>query len=131
MRLWDRFFDSYLHQPMQRIVLDRIRPDEARDPTGVAEARATIAIAYGMVEDRMRGRDWAAGETLSLADCAALPALFYASTVAPFPVEALALADYLRRLLDRPSVARVIEEARPFFGHYPFKENLPSHLQTG
>src|SRR4051812_6774181 len=28
-RFWDRFFDHYVHPPMQRVVADRIRPADA------------------------------------------------------------------------------------------------------
>jgi glutathione S-transferase len=42
VRMLDRIFDNYVMGPMQRIVGDRLRPAESRDPFGVAEARALI-----------------------------------------------------------------------------------------
>ena len=63
---------------------------------------------------------WALGETFTLADCAALPALFYADYavgLAGWP----ALADYLARLKARPAVARVLAEAEPWFQYFPLK----------
>src|SRR5689334_25366145 len=42
VRMMDRFFDNYVMTPMQRIVADSLRPSEARDPHGVAEARKML-----------------------------------------------------------------------------------------
>jgi glutathione S-transferase len=130
-RLWDRFFDGYVHAPMQAIVGDRLRPEEARDPTGVANARATLAVAYGMIEERMAKRTWAVGEDFSLADCAAAPALFYAGIIAPFPAGHAFLAAYFERLAARPSFARVLAEARPYFPMFPFKDDMPARFLEG
>ena len=54
VRLTDRFYDCYVHEPMQKIVTDRIRPAGSHDPYGVAQARETIAVSYPMIEDEMR-----------------------------------------------------------------------------
>ncbi|HWW26926.1 MAG TPA: glutathione S-transferase family protein [Caulobacter sp.] len=83
VRLLDRLFDNYVQESMQKIVGDRIRPADAKDPHGVAHARSQLAMAYDLLEDQLAGRTWAAGEAFSLADCAAAPALFYANKVAP------------------------------------------------
>ncbi|MFI5409207.1 glutathione S-transferase family protein [Kaistia sp. UC242_56] len=118
-RLSDRFYDLYVHEPMQRIVADRLRPDGSKDPFGVEAARATLRTSYDMLEKQMGQRFWAMGETFSLADCAAAPALFYADKVQPFGETHPALAGYFGRLLDRPSYARVLEEAKPYFDMFP------------
>lgn len=130
VRLWDRFFDLYIHQPMQKIVTDRLRGEADRDPFGVAEARGQLQVAYGMVEARMGARRWACGESFTLADCAALPALFYAGIAEPWG-ERAALEAYFTRLLARESVARVIGEARPFFQYFPYVEAMPARLRGG
>jgi glutathione S-transferase len=130
-RLWDRFFDLYVQGPMQAIVGDRIRPEGERDPRGVANAEATLATAYGMIERRMAGRSWAVGEAFSIADCAAAPALFYAGIVAPFPPAHRNLAAYFERLLERPSFARVLKEARPYFAMFPYREKMPARFLDG
>jgi glutathione S-transferase len=41
------------------------------------------------------------------------------------------LRAYFTRLTQRPSVARAIEEARPFFQYFPLKDALPSRFVTG
>lgn len=118
-RMRDRFYDLYVHGPMQAIVGDRLRPAGSEDPFGVAAARAGLRTAYGMIEAEMRGRTWALGEAFSIADCAAAPALFYADWVEPFGAEHRHVAAYLDRLKQRPSFARVVEEARPYRNLFP------------
>lgn len=130
-RLWDRFFDNYVSTPMQKIVGDRLRPDDARDATGVAEARAALRRAYAVAEPQLAGAGgWAAGPDFTLADCAAAPALFYAAALEPFAPEQPALAAYLERLLARPSVARVVAEAKPWFQYFPYREALPARFRA-
>jgi glutathione S-transferase len=119
VRLADRFYDCYLHEPMQKIVTDRIRPADSHDPHGVAQARETILISYPMLETDMRDRQWAAGDAFTLADCAAFPALFYANKVEPFVGKYPALTRYLNRLSARPSIQRVLDEAGPYFKFFP------------
>lgn len=128
VRLWDRLFDLYVMTPMQAIVADRLRAAAERDPLAVASATRTLSMAYDLIERRMAQRTWAGVEEFSLADCAAAPALFYASTVAPFPESNTHLAAYFERLLHRPSVARTLEEARPYFRLYPYREALPAQF---
>ncbi|MBV9511601.1 MAG: glutathione S-transferase family protein [Caulobacteraceae bacterium] len=124
VRLWDRVFDLYVHTPMQKFVSDRLRPEGAKDALGVEEARATLDVAYAMLDRRMAGRAWVAGDAFSMADCAALPPLFYADAVYPYRVAYPALAAYFERLVARPSVQRVIREAQPWLQYFPFAEAL-------
>jgi glutathione S-transferase len=119
VRMADRFYDSYVHEPMQKIVTDTIRPPGRGDPHGVEEARTQVATAYRMIEAEIAGRTWAIGEDFTLADCAAAPALFYANWVQPLAPEYPAVAAYLARLRGRPSFARVVEEARPYRHLFP------------
>lgn len=128
VRLWDRFYDLYVSQPMQKIVGDRIRPDGASDPHGVAEAHSTLDTAYAMIEGQLYGKTWTTGDDFTMADCSALPALFFASIVHPFREDQHQLAGYLERLLQRPSVERVIAEARPYFQFFPYKEDMPKRF---
>jgi glutathione S-transferase len=118
-RLWDRVFDHYVHHPMQKIVTDRLRPAGERDGFGVEAAKRDLLEAYGFIEARMRARRWCMGDAFTIADCSAAPALFYADTVVPVPDSFPAAAAYLDRLMTRPSFARVLEEAEPYFGNFP------------
>jgi len=119
-RMWDRFFDEYLHKPMQEIVVDRLRPETARDPFGVAQARAQLRTSYDFLERELAGRQWAIGDDFTIADCSAAPALFYADIVEPFGV-AHNVAAYFGRLAGRPSFARVLREAEPYFSMFPLE----------
>jgi glutathione S-transferase len=118
-RLSDRFYDHYVHEPMQKIVGDRLRGEGKKDPHGVEEARARLRTSYGMIESEMATRRWAAGEEFSLADCAAAPSLFFANEVMPFGDDHPNVAAYLERLKARPSYARVLKEAEPYFAMFP------------
>ena len=102
---------------MQKIVADRLRPEDVRDPYGVQEARATLERAYTLLDARLGDR-WLAGSAFSLADCAAAPALFYAGQVAPFERYGR-LTRYYSRLAARPSFARVLAEAEPYLAMFP------------
>jgi glutathione S-transferase len=124
-RLWDRVCDNYVQGPMQEIVLDRIRGADG----DLGAARSLLATAYGMLERQLSPGPWLAGAEFSLADCAAAPALFYASTLVPFAKPQRNLHDYFERLIARPSVRRVIEEAEPYFGLYPFAEAIPARFR--
>jgi glutathione S-transferase len=129
-RLWDRFFDLHIHDPMQRIVLDRIRPKDQRDPVAVTAAEERLTLAYAMVENRMASRTWVVGDAFSIADCAAAPALFYAGIIHPFGLDQPALRNYFERLVARPSFHRVLVEAQPWFKNFPFHDRMPARFLT-
>ena len=118
-RLRDRFLDLYLHLPMQRIVGERLRPADRKDPHGLAEARTTADTALGMVEQQMAAGLWAMGDTFTIADCAAAPPLFYLDKIAPLRPRYPNAAAYLDRLKQRPSYARVLQEAEPYMQFFP------------
>ncbi|MFN3387423.1 MAG: glutathione S-transferase family protein [Allosphingosinicella sp.] len=122
VRLADRIYDLYVQVPMQKIVADRLRPAGARDAYGVAEARRLLETGCGLVDRDLAERAFAAGEAFSLADCAAMPALFYADKVMPLAERFGAAAAYLERMKERPSFARVLREAEPWFRYFPEEE---------
>jgi glutathione S-transferase len=72
-----------------------------------------------MIDQAMAMPRWAMGDAFSLADCAAAPALFYANEVMPFGESHKNVAAYLDRLKARPSYARVLKEAEPYFAMFP------------
>ena len=118
-RLRDRFYDLYVHLPMQKIMLDRLRPEGRRDPHGGEEARAQLRTSYAIIEGQMATNAWTMGDDFSLADCAAAPSLFYGRMVVPFGDGEKNLAAYFERLQARPSFARVLKEAEPYFSMVP------------
>jgi glutathione S-transferase len=129
-RMWDRFYDHYVQEPMQKIVTDRLRPEGKNDGHGVDLAKAELHAAYRVMEQEMESKTWTMGNDFTLADCAAAPALFYANTVVPFGEAHKNLVAYLDRLMRRPSFARVLEEAQPYFGLFPM-ERKPQIARLG
>jgi glutathione S-transferase len=124
VRLWDRIFDLYVMTPMQALTADLLRPAGERDVRAVAQARAGLSSAYTYIERHLDGRTWLIGDSFTLADCAAAPALFFAVTYVPLSEEQVHLAAYFEPLMERPSVARAVDEARPFFKFYPGRAGL-------
>jgi glutathione S-transferase len=127
-RLWDRFFDLYVSAPMQTIVADRLRHENAKDPLGVADARKTLDTAYAMIEVQVASAPWAIGDQFTIADCAAAPGLFFASIVHPFGESRAHLRRYFERLLERPSVRRTLAEAQPYFSMFPYRDAMPERF---
>ncbi len=129
-RMWDRFYDHYVQEPMQKIVTDRLRPAGANDAWGVEQAKTQLHRVYALIEQELEARTWTMGDAFTLADCAAAPALFYANTVVPLDATQRRLTAYLDRLMARPSFARVLEEAQPYFELFPL-ENKPRIARPG
>ncbi|MEO6434089.1 MAG: glutathione S-transferase family protein [Sphingomicrobium sp.] len=119
VRFLDRFFDRYVMDAMGGAVTNALRPADAKDDFGEALGRATVIIAYDWLEANLPDSQWAVGNSFTLADCAAAPALFYADWIEPIGPERPRLAAYRARLLAHPMVARAVEEARPFRHYFP------------
>lgn len=118
-RMRDRFFDLYLNMEMQKVVGERLRPAGSRDPFGVEQARAKIHTACDLVEKYIAGKTWIMGDTFTIADCAAAPALFYVDKLMPLAQSHKGATAYLERLKQRPSYARVLKEAEPYMNLFP------------
>lgn len=119
-RLWDRFYDLHIHSHMQRYVDFRREQLGARDVAIPDLVKSRLATAFDVVEARMADREWSVGEVVSIADCAAAPALFYADRIVPLKAAHPNTAAYLDRLKARPSFARALREAEPYFSWLPF-----------
>lgn len=117
VRMWDRFFDNYINYPQQRLVYLSIgrEPDDGEDG---AKWKAAFDAAYALLDERMAGRKWVAGD-FSLADCAAAPSLLYADWTYPIPHMYENLWAYRDRLLARASYAKALDEARPYRHMFP------------
>ena len=117
-RVWDRFGDNHLSTPMQKIVGDELRPADARDRVGVEQARESLDTAFGVLDARLAEHRYAGGDAFTLADCALFPPLFYLRAIHRW--EQPNVARYYGELAGRPSIARVVEEARPYRELFPF-----------
>ena len=119
VRLFDRVFDNHVMGPMQEVVNDALRGPENHLPMIVDKAKAALETVYGWLDTQLAERAWATPHGFTLADCAAAPSLFYADWVHPIAPDHAALRAYRARLLARPSVARCVEEARPYRAYFP------------
>jgi glutathione S-transferase len=104
---------------MQKPVFEALRTDGTRKDEAMQQARQALDTAYAWLEQRLQGRTWAAGDTLSLADCAAAPSLFYADWVHPIGDAFPTVRAYRSRLLAWPAFARAVDEGRPFRHYFP------------
>jgi len=118
VRRWDRVFD-HLNTTMSKVVVDNIRPDGQRDPYGVEEAKRIVRSIYAVVEAQLGDRTFIVGDSLTLADCSAAPALWYATRNVPLDGGFPRTAAYLERLKARASFARAVKESEPLFHMYP------------
>ena len=111
----DRIIDTYVGGPMNRIIFHRLGRAGPPPPEAVMALDANeIATAWDLLERRLGdGRTWGAGETFTLADCAAAPILTYARRLVPFGKRPR-LKAWHGRLMARPSFRRALEDAAPF-----------------
>lgn len=120
VRALDRFYDLYLNMPLGKIAVDRFTPEDKRNPAAIEQIMNDLRTAVGIVEKDMASRTWAAGESFTMADCAAAPALFYVDRLVPYASGYPNTARYRDRLLARPSVVRCIEGAQPLLHMVPY-----------
>ena len=117
-RKWDRLCDQYISDAVQAIVLTRSRSASTSAP--LAQARGQLEMAYGMLEAQLTKHEFLAGETFTIAECAAAPGLFYALAIHPWDEGTHPqLTRYYRALAQRPSFAKVIADARPYRHLFP------------
>ena len=64
-RLRDRFFDLYLHLPMQKVVGDKLRPPTRRIPTASSRRSAQMQTVARIVEKFMAKKTWIVGEAFT------------------------------------------------------------------
>ena len=113
VRMMDRFFDNYVMTNVQKIVEDSERLEENRDSHGVDRAYEVLEESYAWLETEVADKKWSHDDVFTLADCSAASALFYADWVQPIPPEFEELVAYRKRLMARPSISRVMKDARP------------------
>jgi glutathione S-transferase len=113
VRFMDRMADLYFNEPVVELLFQQFgfRP---RDEEKVARSRKYIGMTYGHYESRLAKQSWLCGEAFSMADCAAIPVLFYAQYVMPFDTYP-ALSAYWQRALQRPSYVKVRAEFGPIW----------------
>jgi glutathione S-transferase len=116
VRFLDRFFDLYVQGNMQPSVNHALGKGDA---DSAERGRKGLHIAYDWLEANLPEDSWAAGDSFTLADCAAAPALFYADWVEEIGEGRPKVKAYRSRLLAHPVVARAVDEARPYRPYFP------------
>jgi glutathione S-transferase len=117
-RMWDRICDQHVSDAVQAIVSDTI--ENRVDERAAGRARDRLDMAYGMLESQLAALEFLAGDTFTIADCAAGPGLFYALAIHPWEEGTQPrLTGYYRALAQRPSFAKVIADARPYRHLFP------------
>jgi glutathione S-transferase len=112
-RFHDRTADLYVNDPGATVFFDARKPEGARDPKAVAKAREILDLSFKHLDEHLAKRTWLVGDAFSMADCALAPPLGYLRNTHPFSKYAN-LTAYWNRVAERPSVRRVLEEARPY-----------------
>jgi len=113
VRFMDRMTDLYFTEPLSELVSQQLglRP---KDDDKAARARKYIALTYAHWDQRLATRKWLCGDDFSMADCAAIPGLFYAQSMLPFAAHPHIVA-YWQRAQQRPSYAKVRAEFEPMW----------------
>lgn len=117
VRFLDRFFDLHIQGNMQPSVNHAIWPDGEGLPA--KRGIEALRIAYDWLEANLPDSEWAAGDSFTMADCAAAPALFYADWVDEIGPDRPRLRAYRARLLAHPAVSKSVEGARPYRQYFP------------
>lgn len=111
-RFLDRMCDLYLNDTVVSLIFESFKPEEERSSEMMEGCSEQLAVMYGYLNDQLKERAFLAGDAFTLADCAAMPPLFYARNFAdfsPFPnIEA-----YWARVSQRPAWVKLMQEAAP------------------
>lgn len=117
VRMLDRVFDNYVMTPMQAVVNEYLRDPANPDADRCAEQRGLLQRSYGWLENWLE--HWDTSGPITLVECAAAPALFYADWVHPIAEEFPRLRAFRASLLARPEVSACVEAARPLRHYFP------------
>lgn len=113
VRLLDRMCDLYLNDPVVSLILESWKLPGQQDVDLIDKATEKVGLMYRYLDDHLQGRGFLAGEQFTLADCAAIPPLYYARTFADFATVSN-LQAYWERVSQRPAFVRLQKEAEPY-----------------
>ena len=113
VRFMDRMSDLYYNDQITELLFQKIdfRP---QDEQRAARARKYAAMTYSYWDERLASQPWLCGDSFTMADCAAIPPMFYAQNAAPFADYPNVVA-YWQRAQERPSYAKVKAEFEPIW----------------
>ena len=117
MRMYDRIFNLSVMDPMQEIVAEHIRSPRSPDPAVGIRVRGRLARAYRWIDGWLA--DYPQHDDVTLVECAAAPALFYADWIDQIPEEFARLRQWRAHLLALAPVKRCVDDARPYRHYFP------------
>ena len=113
VRFRDRMLDLYLNDSVVTLWFESWKPAGEQDQAAIEKSRFRVGVMYEFMAKDLAQKEWIAGDSFSMADCAAAPVLVYAQQVAPF-TEHTNIRQYWQRLSHRPSFQRVLKDAAPY-----------------
>lgn len=111
VRFMDRMSDLYYTDPVVELQF-QLLGFRAKDEERAARARKHITMTYSHWDKGLASQPWMCGASFTMADCSAIPAMFYAQSAAPFALYPNVVA-YWQRAQQRPSYAKVKAEFEP------------------
>ena len=118
-RFYDRVSDLYFNDAITTLLFQARREEADRIPEKIEAATFNLNCTYGYFNDILGKQTWLMGDNFSMADCAAIPALYYAQESAPFD-EFENIVRYWQQAQERPSYKEVLEEAQPYLKDFGF-----------
>jgi glutathione S-transferase len=120
IRFKDRMLDLYLNDSVVTLLFQSMKPEEQKDQERIDTAKFRVDTIYSFMEHELGQNQYAQGNTFTMADCAAAPALFYAELLAPF-AEHKNISAYWERLKERESVQKTQSDAKPIIEEFMAK----------
>ncbi len=106
VRMLEKIIDVYINRGRETLFADTQRPVAEQGKKDVVKAKRLLETALTLLDQKLEHRTWLGGEEFSLADCAAAPTLAYLRIVYNYSHFSF-LTNYVKRLEQRPSVAKV------------------------
>jgi glutathione S-transferase len=73
-----------LNDPLTALLFQGMKAEDQRDPTLIEQKARLVDISYRYLNQELEKHDWLHSSGFSMADCAAMPVLFYARQARPF-----------------------------------------------
>jgi glutathione S-transferase len=113
VRLLDRMCDQFLNDPVVTLILESWKLPGQQNVDVIDNATEKVGLMYRYLGDHLEGREFLAGDHFTLADCAAIPPLYYARAFADF-ASIDNLQRYWERVSQRPALLKLQNEAKPY-----------------
>ena len=107
VRFMDRMNDLYLNNPVVTLLFS-----EGKREQEIEDAKRYLDCSYHHMNNMLENNTWFMGEDFTMADCSAIPPLFYAQKAYPFSDHPSIVA-YFERAKERPSYKKVLDVALP------------------